>query len=144
MKVQDLMTRDVRTCKPTDPVAVAAKIMADVNCGAVPVVDEQNRVLGILTDRDIVLRGVAPDKDVRNITCGECMTKPVTTSTPDMDAHKAADLMAGKQIRRLPVVQGDKLVGIVALGDMATKQIHVNEAGEALSRISTPSQPYSH
>jgi CBS domain-containing protein len=143
MKVNDLMTRNVRTCEPGDPIAEAARIMAEVNCGAVPVVDG-DRVVGIVTDRDIVLRGVAKGKDTTNCKVSDCMTKDAVCCNADTDAHAAADLMASRQIRRLPVVENDRLVGIVALGDMATVNIHVNEAGEALSSISEPARPGAH
>lgn len=142
MKLHELMTREVRTCAPDAPVADAARIMAELNCGAVPVVKDQ-RVVGIVTDRDIVLRAVAKWQD-GNAKVEQCMTKSVVTATPETDAHAAADLMAQRQIRRLPVVENDRLVGIVALGDLATVDIHVNEAGDALSQISTPSRTGAH
>jgi CBS domain-containing protein len=137
------MTTKVRCCAPNDPVTKAAQIMAEVNCGCVPVV-EGDQVVGMLTDRDIVLRGVAKGKETNNCTCSDCMTATVITCAPEMDAHKAADLMAEKQIRRLPVVENGRLCGIIALGDMATVHIHVDEAGEALSQISEPAQPGAH
>lgn len=142
MKLHELMTREVRTCAPDAPVADAARIMAELNCGAVPVVKDQ-RVIGIVTDRDIVLRAVAKWQD-GTAKVEQCMTGSVVTASPDMDAHVAADLMAQRQIRRLPVVENDRLVGIVALGDLATVDIHINEAGDALSQISTPSRPGAH
>jgi CBS domain-containing protein len=139
-----MMTQQVRSCSPADPVSRAAKIMSEVNCGAVPIVEGQ-KVVGILTDRDIVLRCIAGDKDSNNCKCGDVMTRGATTITPDTDAHQAAGMMAQKQIRRLPVVDNQgNICGIVALGDMATVNIHVNEAGEALSQISTPAQPGAH
>lgn len=143
MKLSQLMTKDVRTCSPDSSVVEAARIMFDLNCGAVPVVSGQ-RVVGIVTDRDIVLRAVAKGMDVHQTKCRDCMTADVVTAAPDMDAHEAADLMASRQIRRLPVVEDGRLVGIVALGDMATVNIHVDEAGQALSSISTPAQPRAH
>lgn len=143
MKVDDLMTRNVRTCSPDASLTEAAKIMAEVNCGAVPVVDGQ-KLAGIITDRDIVLRAVAKGQDISSAKVRDCMSSPVITVAADVDAHEAADLMASKQIRRLCVVDGDRISGIVALGDMATAQIHVNEAGEALSTISEPASPGAH
>ena len=143
MKLRDLMTKNVRTCKMDDPVTEAARIMSEVNCGAVPVVNN-GRLVGMVTDRDIVLRVVAKGTDAKNARCGDICTRDVTHCTPDTDAHEAADLMSRKQIRRLPVVENDALVGIVALGDMATVNIHVNEAGQALSQISEPARPGAH
>jgi CBS domain-containing protein len=143
MNVKDLMTTNVRTCSSNDPITKAAQIMSEVNCGAVPIVDG-DKVVGMVTDRDIVLRGVAKGKETNNCKCSDCMTTNVITCAPDMDAHRAADLMAEKQIRRLPVVENGRICGIVALGDMATVNIHVNEAGQALSQISEPAQPGAH
>lgn len=143
MKVRDLMTQSVRTCSPDSSLAEAAKIMAEVNCGAVPVVEGQ-KLAGIITDRDIVLRGVAKGQDISGMKVRECMSSPVITVAADIDAHEAADIMASKQIRRLCVVDGERISGIVALGDMATAHIHVDEAGEALSTISEPAAPGAH
>lgn len=140
MRLRDLMTTDVRTCAPDTPVSEVARIMEEAGCGFVPVVDG-GRVAGVITDRDIVLRAVARGRDIRTTTARECMTSPAVTVGPDTDAHAAADLMADKQIRRLCVVDGGRLVGVVALGDLATERIHVDEAGEALSSISEPAQP---
>lgn len=140
LNLRDIMTTQVRTCAPNASITEAARIMRDTDCGCVPIVEGQ-QLAGILTDRDIVLRAVAQGKDINACTCSECMTKNPITAQPDMDAHAAADLMAQRQIRRLPVVENGRLCGIVALGDMATVDIHVNEAGEALSAISEPSQP---
>lgn len=140
MRLRDLMTTDVRTCAPDTPLSDVARIMEEADCGFVPVVDG-GRVAGVITDRDIVLRAVARGRDTRTTTARECMTSPAVTVGPDTDAHAAADLMADKQIRRLCVVDGGRLVGVVALGDLATERIHVDEAGEALSSISEPAQP---
>lgn len=143
MKLKQLMTSEVRSCSPEDNLSEAARIMSEVNCGAVPVVEGQ-KVVGIITDRDIVLRAVAQGKDGQKTKIRECMTSSVIHCPPDTDAHRAASLMAERQIRRLPVVENDRLVGIVALGDLATQQIHVNEAGDALSSISEPAEPGAH
>lgn len=143
MKLSELMTRQVRTCPPDAPLSECARMMADVNCGAVPIT-QGKELVGIITDRDIVLRAVAKGKDINNSKVSECMSKGCITASPDTDAHEAAALMARKQIRRLPIVQNGELAGIVALGDMATVNIHVNEAGEALSSISAPAEPGAH
>ena len=137
MKVQQLMTANVQCCKPTDTIQAAAQVMANVNCGSVPVCDNQ-KVMGLITDRDIVLNAVA--KGQTNATVNQCMSPSAITCTPDTDAHEAADMMAQHQIRRLPVVDtSGQLCGIVSIGDLATVDIHINEAGDALSRISEQS-----
>jgi CBS domain-containing protein len=138
MKVKDIMTTNVQCCQPTDTIQQAARMMQSVNCGSVPVCDANKKVVGIITDRDIVLKAVAkgsaPSTQIK-----DCMSGPVVTCNPDTDAHEAADLMAQHKIRRLPVVDATgKLCGICAIGDLATVDIHINEAGDALSKISEP------
>lgn len=143
MKLNQLMTKNLETCSVNSTLTDVAKIMSRLNVGAVPVMDGQ-KLAGIITDRDIVIRCVEKGDNPANATAGKYMSTKLVTATPDTDAHEAASLMAEKQIRRLPIVEGDRLVGIVALGDMATVNIHVDEAGQALSDISVPSRPGAH
>lgn len=138
-KVHELMSKDVKVCTPHEPVTAAAKIMRDINCGSVPVC-EGKKVVGMMTDRDIVLNCVADGKDCSSIHCHDVMTSDVITCSPDTDAHECARLMSDNQIRRIPVVQNGELVGICAIGDLATVNIHINKAGDALSDISRPLQ----
>lgn len=134
LKIKEIMTKDVRTVSTNDSISEAANIMKQLDVGAVPVLD--NKILvGIVTDRDLVLRGLAEGKN-SNERVSSIMTKDITTVTPDMDVHKVADIMASKQIRRLPIVENNNLVGIVSIGDMAVENIFENEAGEALHTIS--------
>lgn len=135
--VKEIMTKEVRVCSPHDSVTAAAKIMREINCGSVPVC-EGKKVIGMITDRDIVLNVVADGKDTNNTHCHDCMTSDVITCSPDADVHECARIMADHQIRRLPVVQNEEMVGICAIGDLARVNIYVNEAGEALSQISEP------
>ncbi|KUO74931.1 MAG: hypothetical protein APF77_17865 [Clostridia bacterium BRH_c25] len=134
MKVKQIMTTDVSTVSPSDTVTKAASIMGQLNVGSVPVTDN-NKVVGIVTDRDIILRGVAKGND-SNQKISEVMTTNIKCATPEMDIHTVADIMAENQVRRLPVVESDILVGIVAIGDLAVENILENEAGEALHNIS--------
>ena len=134
MKVKQIMTTDVSTVAPDDTVTKAASIMEQLDVGSVPVTDG-SRVVGIVTDRDIILRGVAKGGN-SNQKISEVMTSGIKYATPDMDVHTVADIMAENQVRRLPVVDNDKLVGIVAIGDLAVENIFENEAGEALHTIS--------
>lgn len=143
MKVKQLMTEQVRTCAPGDTCADAATIMGELNVGFVPVVEGQ-KVVGVVTDRDIVLRAVARGGAGASAKLSEVMSKDVTSCTPDMDAHQCAALMGDKQIRRLPVVENGRLCGVISIGDLATVDIHVDEAGNALSSISEPAQPGTH
>jgi CBS domain-containing protein len=135
--VRDIMTQSVKACAPHDSLTAAAKIMRDVNCGSVPVC-ENKKVIGMITDRDIVLNCVADGKDCNTVHCHDAMTSSVISCAPDTDAHECARMMAENQIRRIPVVENGQMVGICAIGDLATVNIHVNEAGEALSQISQP------
>jgi CBS domain-containing protein len=141
MKLRELMTDEIECCAPQDSLVEAAQIMRNIDVGIVPVV-EGDKLLGVVTDRDIVLRVIAEGHDVGTTNVGNCMTRSVITGTPDMDAHDAARLMAEHQVRRLPVVDNGRLTGMVAIGDLATVSIYENEAGEALSGISVPDIPH--
>lgn len=134
LKIKEIMTTDVKTLSSDDSISEAANIMKSLDIGAVPVVRD-NMPIGIVTDRDIIVRGVADGKSSSDAV-SSIMTTDVITVTPDADVHEAADIMAARQIRRLPIVQDKQLVGIVAIGDMAVESIFENEAGEALHSIS--------
>ncbi|MGE5631835.1 MAG: CBS domain-containing protein [Caulobacteraceae bacterium] len=134
MKIKEIMTTDVKTVTSSDNVSQAASVMDQLNVGSIPVIDN-NKVVGIVTDRDIVVRSVAKGQNPTQ-KVSDVMTTNITYATPDMDVHKAADIMAEQQIRRLPVVENGSLVGIVAIGDLAVENIFENEAGEALHDIS--------
>ncbi|MCF8566627.1 CBS domain-containing protein [Alicyclobacillus tolerans] len=137
MIVQEVMTANVSCVQQTDSIQKAAQTMKSVNCGSLPVC-ENNKVVGIITDRDIVLKSIAEGQ--YNASVRDCMTNRVITCTPEMDVHQAAELMSEHQIRRLPVVDSSgNICGMCAIGDLATIHIHVNEAGDALSKISEPS-----
>ncbi|NLK20682.1 MAG: CBS domain-containing protein [Epulopiscium sp.] len=140
MKVRDIMTQNIFSVDEEESVLKASQIMRDTNVGSVPVRDGEE-IVGIITDRDIVIRNAAEGQDVRDTICREIMSKDVITCSPDMDINEAVDLMAQNQIRRIPVIEDNKIVGMVSLGDLATKQTMQSEAGEALKDISTPSMP---
>ncbi|MBO8163187.1 MAG: CBS domain-containing protein [Brevibacillus sp.] len=137
--LQQIMTRDVATVTLKDNVYEVAVKMRDLNVGVIPVVDEKNDVIGIITDRDIVIRGIA-EKREGSAAVSEVMTRDIVLGRPDMTVDEAAKIMAQHQIRRLPVVENGKLVGIVALADMAVRQAHQDEASEALYQISEPNR----
>lgn len=140
LKIKDIMTKDVAYVSPTSTVVEAAQLMQKLNVGSIPVCD-QNGVVGIVTDRDIVVRNVAHGKTPETTWVKDVMTSKVSTVTPDTDVNEASKLMSQTQIRRLPVVENNVLVGMVALGDLATDNRFYTEASEALSDISTPSKP---
>ena len=133
------MTTNVATVSPQQTVAEAAQMMSQHNIGSVPVV-QNGQPVGMITDRDITLRVTAQGENPQSITVDSIMSTNLATGTPEMDVHEAANLMAQRQIRRLPVVENNQLAGIVALGDLAVQNIYQNEAGEALSSISQPAE----
>lgn len=138
--LKDIMTSDVATVTTKDNVYEVAVKMRDLNVGVIPVVDQQDKVIGIITDRDIVIRGIAEKKE-GSASVEQVMTKDIVLGRPDMTVDEAAKIMAKHQIRRLPVVENGQLKGIVAIGDMAVRDIHMDEASEALNQISEPASP---
>ncbi|KLU60011.1 hypoxic response protein 1 [Peptococcaceae bacterium CEB3] len=135
MKVRDVMSEEVECVRPDTPILEAAKIMQKSDVGSVPVCDNK-RLLGIVTDRDIVVRGIASHGNPMSLNAGQVMSTDVVTVAPDTDVHQASALMSDHQVRRLPVVERGEICGMLALGDLAVERVHVNEAGEALSDIS--------
>ncbi|MFD2044408.1 CBS domain-containing protein [Ornithinibacillus salinisoli] len=130
------MSQNVISVTPQQSLKEAAELMVQNDIGAIPVV-ENGMLRGIITDRDITTRGTAMGKD-GNGTVGECMSDQLTTADASMDIHQAAQMMAEKQIRRLPVTENGKLAGMISLGDLATQNIFQNEASQALTNISVP------
>lgn len=141
MKLKDIMTKDVIAVSPDTSVFDAAQIMKDKNIGSVPICNDDMDVQGIITDRDIVLRIVCTGKDPKNTQCKDAMTDRLVVGKTDMEVDSALDLMSDLKVRRLPVVENNKVVGFVALGDMAVNSRFDSSTEEALSEISTPSQP---
>jgi CBS domain-containing protein len=134
MKIRDVMTPNPRTVSPNDTVQAAALIMQAEDTGAVPVVTD-GRVLAVVTDRDIVVRVVAEGGSFSS-PVGNIATQSVVCATPEMSTSEASDLMSEHQIRRLPVVENDRLVGIVSLGDLAVKEGKDSRWGDTLQSIS--------
>lgn len=135
MKVSDIMSDRVVTIDEREPVIAAARLLKRMNLGALPVTDRGSKLVGMLTDRDIVLRCVALGGDARTMTAGDVMTRGVVTATPDVKVDDAAKRMGRGQVRRLPVVENGKLVGMLSLADMARKCDM--EAAAALADISS-------
>jgi CBS domain-containing protein len=135
MKVRDIMTTEVATAAPDTTLEELATMMRDENVGSIPIVDDEELV-GIVTDRDIVVRCIAEGKDPSEVTAEEISTDELETVSPSDDVRRAADIMGRRQIRRLPVVDDGELVGIVALGDIAVKESGDEASGEALEEIS--------
>ncbi|MFS0778768.1 CBS domain-containing protein [Neobacillus sp. 3P2-tot-E-2] len=133
-KIRDIMTDQVECCTLLDNVFEVAVKMKELNVGAIPIVDK-DKLVGMITDRDIVIRGVA-EKHPGSTKVEDIMSDKLITISADASTKEAANLMAEHQIRRLPVVEGDKLVGIVSLGDFAIRKLTDDQAKEALSEIS--------
>ena len=136
MKVEELMTRDPATLRPESTCSEAASLMKSKGCGSLPVVKD-GKLVGILTDRDIVVRGVAGGKDPTHLAVSEIMTAGPITVAPGMKAEDASKLMSKGQVRRLPVVEGGRLVGILAIGQLARSE-SATAAGETLKEVSQP------
>lgn len=135
-KVSEIMTTNVVTVTPRDNVYEVAVKMKEHDTGFMPVVEVGDRLLGVITDRDLVVRGIA-EKHPGSTAVEVVMTKGIKTASRDTSVDEAAELMAEQQIRRLPVTEGDRLVGVVSIGDLAIRTIFADEAGEALTQISS-------
>jgi len=136
MKVSEAMTRDVRVASPEETVRKAAKTMADLDAGFLPV-GEMDHLVGMITDRDIAIRGIAKGKGPK-AKVREVMTEDVKYCFDDQEIEEVARNMADIQVRRLPVLNRDKrLVGILSLGDIAVSR-DGKDAGDALSGILRP------
>lgn len=142
MQVCDVMTRDVQCIRPGASVMDAARHMKKIDVGVLPVCGEQERLVGMLTDRDIVVRAVADRRDMEETKVQDIMTPDVAFCTEDQPVEHAARMMREKQIRRLVVLNHDRrLVGIVSLGDLAVDAEDEELVGSALEGISQPAAP---
>ena len=119
MQVKDYMTKDLVRIAPEESAAVAARLLARHNVGVLPVCSKEGRLRGVVTDRDIVLRCVAANEDASQVKVAEIMTRRVISVDSSVSLETAAGLMAREQVRRLPVADGGKLVGMVTLTDIA-------------------------
>jgi CBS domain-containing protein len=133
-KIKDIMTEEVECCTLLDNVYEVALKMKELNVGAIPILD-QDKLVGMITDRDIVVRGVA-EKHPGSTKVEDIMSNSLVTVSPESSSKEAAKLMAEHQIRRLPVVEEGKLIGIVSLGDFAIHELTDDQAKEALTEIS--------
>jgi CBS domain-containing protein len=132
--IKEVMTSQVKACEPNTTVADAAKVMAKEDVGPVPIV-EGGRLIGIVTDRDIVVRVVAEGRDPSSTTVGEIASRDLVTVSPDDELDAALKQLAQNQVRRIPVVEGDRLVGIVAQADIARLGSDA-KTGEVVEEIS--------
>ena len=140
MKIKEIMTNQVAYLSPEDNLVEAAQLMQKHDVGVLPVCQGEN-VLGIVTDRDIVVRNIAHGQDPKTTPVKNVMTSNVQMVSPDMNLNQAAEMMADNQIRRLPVVENNRIIGMVTLGDLATQAKYDVELATTLGKISSPSQP---
>lgn len=137
MKVRDIMSKDIASLRSDDSIERAAQLMKQYNCGSIPVCT-QDKLIGIVTDRDIAVRSVASGKHSSEQRVCDIMTDNVVFGNPDMEVADAARLMSDRQIRRLPIVENNSLIGIVALGDISLEPSYQGSAEDALKGISEP------
>lgn len=137
----DVMTKNPTCCSAGDPVNMAAEIMKNEDVGSVPVIESQEnpRLVGVITDRDLVLRVIADGKDYHSVKIQDVMSMNPVTCAPDNTLQDATDKMSEHQIRRLPIVDGRQhVVGIIALADLATRVTKPKKTAEVLEEISQP------
>ena len=136
MNLTQVMSPDVQLASPDMPISEAAAMMASNDIGVLPV-GENDRLVGVITDRDITVRAVADGKDPRSTKVRDVMSSGVRWIYDDASTKEAAQIMSKNQIRRLPVINHDKrLVGIVSIGDFAVESSEIRPAAEALSGVS--------
>ena len=134
MNVKDLMSDQVISVSPEETVAVAARLMTRHNVGALPVRDRDVSLCGILTDRDVVTRCVALERPMQQTSVARVMTSRVATVPPTASVDQAAAMLAREQVRRLPVVEGRRLVGMVTLSDLS-RQAPAEETADVLREV---------
>ncbi len=143
MNVEDVMTKNVWTCRAGDSLSCAARLMWDHDIGAVPIVSEENKLVGIVTDRDLCMASYFSGERMCSVPLAHAMSKVVYTVESGQRLETAEELMRAKQIRRLPVLDGDRIVGMITLGDLAramseTRQITPTEVSATLAAIFAP------
>ncbi|AKQ70232.1 CBS domain protein [Myxococcus hansupus] len=137
LSAREVMTRNVRTARRDSPLRDVAQIMKDESCGAVPIVDERGRLVGIVTDRDLVVRAFTGSRSPEQLRVSDVMTDDVEAVTPEDTLQDVIGLMGRRQLRRIPVVERDDcIVGIISLGDIALRADQDEELQHALERIS--------
>jgi len=137
------MTQNVHVVPPETSLRHAAQKMKVWDLGALPVC-QNDKLVGVITDRDIAVRAVAEGKDAESFSVGEAMSSDLIFCYDDEEIEHAAALMEQRQIRRLPVLDRDKhLVGMVSLGDLSTRQRDEKLTGEVLEQVSQPNQPHA-
>lgn len=136
MKVRECMSENVNTVKPDATVTDCARLMGEWHVGCIPVCDNENKVVGIVTDRDILLRNVACNKDAKTTRVSDIMTTNVQCCDANAEIEDAEKIMIDEQIRRIPVVDNGKIVGILTLGDLASNEnIYIEDLYDTIEGI---------
>lgn len=136
MKVKDCMSKDVCSVDCSCNISDVAKIMENKHIGCVPVCDNNNNVVGIVTDRDLILRCIACGKDANTTPVTDVMTTKVVNTTPETSVSDASKVMCDCQIRRLPVMQNNKVVGILTIGDLAQNaNVEAEDVSNTIEKI---------
>ncbi len=139
MQVKEVMTRGVECISPTASLEEAARKMRDLDVGPLPVCGDNDRLVGMITDRDITVRAIAEGQNPKTARVQDIMTPDITYCFDDQDVSEAAQIMKEHQVRRLVVLNRDKrLVGIISLGDLAVQARDEGLSSETLERISEP------
>lgn len=137
MKIKEYMNSNVYCLKPNNTIKDCAKLMHDNHIGCIPVCNDQNNIVGLVTDRDIILRGIACNKDTSETPVSEIMTCNVVYCNEDDDVEEIEEIMSQNQIRRLPIIdKNNKIVGIISLGDLVkNNNINNNVVSDTLENI---------
>jgi CBS domain-containing protein len=141
MRVRDIMSTDVAFCHPDTSLPAVARMMVDMDCGEIPVVDASCVPIGVITDRDIACRAVAKGRDALALTAADCMTSPAVTVAPDATLEQCCELLEENRVRRVPVVDGEGVCcGMVSQADIA-RHAPKTETAEVVRTLSQPAPP---
>lgn len=135
MKVKDIMTTPAFYALENESVFHIAKLMKKNDVGAIPVCNKEGKIVGVVTDRDIIIRAVGKGLNPASVSAKEIMSADVTVISPMTDLDDAFDIMSEIKIRRLPVVENSKLVGMLSLGDLSQSMEYTFEISDALSEV---------
>ena len=136
MQIRELMSKSVVSITPEESAALAARLLTRLNLGMLPVCGQDGQLVGVVTDRDIVTRCLAAGQDPSRVPVEDIMTRELETLSPQEEVEAASTRMAGCQVRRLPVVEDGRVVGILSLADLARSRRYEAEAAQALCQIS--------
>lgn len=143
MLTKELMTNDPACCTPDTPLSEVARLMVERDCGEIPVVDENRKPVGVITDRDITCRTVAEGKNPLELTAKDCMSSPVVTVTPETSINDCCKAMAEHQVRRVPIVdENGACCGMVSQADVAQRGSK-DETADVVREVSRPTETSS-